>query len=166
MGGCVRFDCVKPAAAGLALDHEHQRVTIIDRDTAIDLLLIELCHHHADEVTMPTGWVIDDDRAAQQSLFVAELLDTAAPASVSRLDHRRARQERTIHEPTLFSAPERADENKMEDKRRRIPIEPIEPIEDEDSPWIGQPELRHSELLEVDETSPLLARAFRASRAS
>ncbi len=119
MRGCVRVDCVKPAAAGLALDHEHQRVTIIDRDSVADLLLIELCHHHADEVTMPTGWTIADERPAQQALFVTEFVpETTASASVSRLDHRRARRESIVEEPTLFSAAESADENDMVDKRR------------------------------------------------
>ncbi|MCB0993278.1 MAG: hypothetical protein R2770_12430 [Acidimicrobiales bacterium] len=94
-------------------------------------------------------------RWAQPSLFDDQ---TSAP----ELDGCTWRQPQSFQARTLFS--ERAD---AEEEHMSSDPQPQNEVNETPNrfPWVGESKGRHSELLEVDESSPLLARAFRASRA-
>ncbi|NOX29707.1 MAG: DUF3499 family protein [Actinobacteria bacterium] len=154
MRGCVRLGCLEAAVAGIALDPEHQRVWIVDIP-ADDPRYIGMCHSHTDLLTVPVGWSTIDERCAQIALF-----GLASPRAGSNRHQHRVQRRRPAPQRDPRTSPRLFDDE---------PADPI-PVEQEPAatsePWIGKPERRHNPLLDTDEESPLLARAFRASRAS
>ena len=160
MRGCVRVGCSDAAVAGLALDPEHQRVWIVDLPADAPRY-IGVCHAHADLLTVPEGWSIVEDRNPQGRLFVrasprrvrsAEERRRDAVASITHLEHRR--RDVDVTELQLF-----------DDTPAEVAAAPAED-DARTNTWVGDPDLRRSEHHDVDDASPLLQRAFRASRAS
>ena len=145
MRACARVHCTAAARAGVVVDSDHQHIAIIDLD-AEQPFVIGLCHRHADRLTMPAGWKISERREAQQSLFnlEPEPVVAADAVGVTPIEHQRARR--------ILDA---------EDVPGDVAVAGPRPTR-----WIGEPAARSNELLDVDDDSPLLARAFRASQAS
>lgn len=95
------------------------------------------------------------ERWAQPSLFDDQ-------ACAPDLDGCMWRQPQWFEARTLFSEHADAEEEHMSSDRQ-----PQNEVNETPNrfPWVGESKGRRSELLDVDESSPLLARAFRASRA-
>ncbi len=144
---------------------------------ADDPRYIGVCHAHAELLTVPEGWSIVEDRNPQGKLFVrasprrvrtAEQRRLDAIASVAHLEHRRRGAE--VTELQLFddlatdTSPEGSSDPVLTDAV--LPDSVLTDTEVRPTTWVGDPDLRHSAHHEVDDASPLLQRAFRASRAS
>lgn len=128
---------------------------------------IGVCRTHTELLTVPEGWTITEERHAQAALFevasprrvrrTPAQRVAAATGSLAHLDHRRPADSPAPLQ--LFEA--EADAEDPTEPAREIVAEPTP-----DSSWVGDAQHRHTELHDVDEESPLLQRAFRASRAS
>jgi hypothetical protein len=172
MRGCVRLGCRDAAVAGVALDPAHQRVWIADLP-ADDPLYIGLCHAHADRLTVPVGWSLLDERSAQAALFeVASPRRVQQPeATVSHLSLRprkAAPVEPQLIELQLFETePVEPAASAARDIAAGETVETAalgtDPVP---TSWIGDPGARQHRMLDIDAESPLLSRAFRASRAA
>jgi hypothetical protein len=136
MGGvCERPGCVRPAAAAVAADPRRLIVWLGDLETSGESVNV-LCAVHADNLAVPVGWERRDVREA----------------------------------PRLFAVPTTPPEPRP--KRRRARPAAAEVADAPPPASLG--DLHHggaelsedaTVLLSVDESSPLLARAFRAARA-
>lgn len=156
---CVRSTCRSPATAGLAIDPPRREAWLVEWH-ADAFLLSPVCERHADALTVPAGWLLHDDRQPTHGLFAERSVAAASgQGTVTRLDHRRARRERVVEEPTLFATDETTGDDATGDRAG-------DTLRNPGGDWIGDPDERHTELLDVDERTPLLARAFRASQAS
>jgi hypothetical protein len=142
-------------------------------DWPIDPILISpICSKHAEALSVPAGWLLHDDRDGESSLFAERSVAAAdstgsTRATVARLDHRRAQRDCVVEELQLFEVPE-SDETAVAADRSpaQCNAETAGLGHNPGAEWIGEPEERSNELLEVDAATPLLARAFRASQAS
>lgn len=145
---CQRPACDRSAVGRVGFDMTAQ-VVVIDGFIEAAGAVARLCAVHLDRLQAPKGWVIDDLRPGQRSLFrrdlglAADIASTpiaaggADPsATVTKIDDRRRFSARRAAEPTL----------------------PLEPENDPDGP-AAEP---HIALL--DAHTPLLARAFAQPR--
>ena len=66
---CVRPGCGGEAVAALSYDYGARRVWLDFPGEHRVPTVYELCARHADRLTVPVGWVIDDQRTAVQPLF-------------------------------------------------------------------------------------------------
>ena len=162
---CVRTQCQSPVAAGLAVNPPRREAWLIPWPED-PFLITPICDDHAESITVPSGWLLHDEREGATSLFAERSFAANETATVTRLDHRRARRALDVEELTLFALPasepmpatlEGIDEENQQDAAAQ---------DHTANQWIGEPGERHTELLDVDEKTPLLARAFRASQAS
>jgi len=160
---CVRTECSDPASAGLAVDSARREAWLIELpDDAT--LMIPVCSAHADVLSVPAGWMIHDNRDDAGSALFADRSVPEAPAraTVTRLDHRRARRSTKLEEPTLFGSNTTPTDSEIESQTP----EEEPPSQSDDDAWTGRAGAHHSEMLDVDDATPLLARAFRSSQAS
>jgi len=159
---CARTECSDLASVGLAVDSIRREAWLVDLpDDAT--LMIPICTTHADALSVPAGWMIHDNRDDAGSALFADrsVAEAPAKATVTRLDHRRARRSTKLEEPTLFGSNAAPTDSDIESQ---TPEE--EPPSRTDDAWTGHAGTHPSELLEVDDATPLLARAFRSSQAS
>jgi len=160
---CVRTQCPDPTTVGLAVDSRRREAWLVDLPEDATLL-IPVCTAHADALSVPVGWMIHDNRGSVGSALFADRSVPEAPAkaTVTRLDHRRARRSTKIDEPTLFGADKTSPETDADSPNTNN--DP--PAESDDEAWTGRSAAQQNEMLEVDDATPMLARAFRASQAS
>jgi len=164
MARCVRGTCSRNAVAGLRYDPIARTLWLLDLPGA-DHQVLALCGAHADNLTVPDGWVATDDRNGEPRLWS---MDPAAEPSTSgragrrphttrRLDHERAKRQTVFEELELFESdmrdpqgdPGSDDEATANARRSLIP---------------GAETAEAPKALDVDAGTPLLARAFRASQ--
>ncbi len=202
----MRTLCHETADAALAIDPPRREAWLIDLADEPEFVS-PICARHADLMSVPAGWLLHDERDGASALFAkrciaerpdaerrAALTATTSPAedeeaTVTRLDHRRARLQRILEEPTLFE-PGHPGTRGHDSEAADIPAasgttdDTMPPGANDHSPdadvssddtaakhnagaeWIGEPDDRHNDLLDVDGSTPLLARAFRSSQAS
>ncbi len=151
-------------SAGLAIDSPRCEAWLIEWPDD-PFLISPICKKHADTLSVPPGWLIHDERDGETSLFADRSVARAATtrATVAHLDERRARREAATEELTLFETP--VHENPDDSGRNSASDDQTEQ-HNIGAEWIGDPDERHSDMLDVDATTPLLERAFRASQAS
>lgn len=134
--------------------------------------VLALCTAHADHLTVPYGWSSHDERTGSPrlwSLTSADESPTPSPRPV-RLDHERAKRQVEVEALELFDVPADGDAEAVADVTvgstdgdhgaptdaatigaRSTLIPGVDPIADAPDDLV------------VDEGTPLLARAFRAS---
>lgn len=146
---------------GLAIDAPSGEVWLIDwPEDAV--LLSPMCSHHADALTVPAGWLLHDNRGdTNPALFADRSVARAKPiAMVTALAPQRAKGHEVVESQTLFDetlgAETDVDPNSLAASSTRPRNRGL----------IGKPEDRHSKMLDVDNSTPLLERAFRSSQAS
>ena len=161
----MRPHCPNRVAAGLAINPPRQEAWLLPWPDD-PYLISPICDEHAEALTVPAGWLLHDERDGASALFAERSVAATEPATVTRLDHRRARREVEAEELTLFDTSP-ADSASDDVDRADDTVEPVTTDQhNAGAEWIGEPDERHTELLDVDDKTPLLARAFRASQAS
>ena len=73
---CNRNGCAEPAAATLAYEYATSKVWLVDATQAPHPATYDLCHRHAEGLTVPMGWDLQDRRKV-----VAPVFDAATRAS-------------------------------------------------------------------------------------
>ncbi len=151
--------CSAPAEAGVLHDPRTRTVWLVEIP-GDDHLMTAMCTSHADTMVVPRDWEIEDLRDGHPRLWV--LADSTVPASRNRSPRRHHRV------PTSLQGPRSEATLWPEIGHGDRPEQPaVDPSEARTaSEWVGDPAARHSSLLEAGADTPLLARAFRASRAS
>ncbi|MDH3753677.1 MAG: DUF3499 family protein [Acidimicrobiia bacterium] len=171
---CDRIGCEGAATVFLLFDPRAADAWLRDIDDDTRTAAISLCVSHANRVTVPNGWTLTDERVPGNRL---------APASRAAAAPRAVRTLRLADEPEA-RAPEvdepHADEPEADELEARAPeADEAEAEADEaeaDEPVVERPTLwsddeshdphdddRTPEPLRVDESTPLLSRAFRAA---
>ncbi|GEM_PF-2334043 len=165
MASCVRGTCNREAVAGFRYDPVGRTLLLLDMPGDQDQVLA-LCGAHADNLTVPDGWVATDERTGEPRLWslepaLAATKSANVPAArpAARLDHERAKRQTSFEELALFDIDLRetsdtaktggADTAAADARQALIP---------------GAEDATVAEVLEVDSGTPLLARAFRASK--
>jgi len=141
MRRCSRPTCPEHGVVAVAFD-AGSRVAVFEAPTEWSALI--LCRPCADRLTLPAGWTWLDG-AGQMALF-PELATVVVPAPALEL---------------VEEDPPPLDQLEL--------FEPPAAIEPDPDGWswpVGLDDGPIDELASVDESTPLLARAFRASQAS
>ncbi len=151
---CMRPGCELAAAARLTFDPVSCQAwldVLVDRPGSAQ----EVCELHADRLTLPRGWMLCDRRADEPALFVGASTSAATPTAPAA--------------PTAPSAPV------VRRRRRSVApqpsLTPPAPVAAElfDAPpdplaaATPPPPAASEDPLELSASSPLLARAFRAT---
>lgn len=76
MRQCNRSACSEPAAATLGYDYATRTAWLVDAISEPHPATYDLCHRHADGLTIPMGWELHDQRR-----IVTPLFDARAQAS-------------------------------------------------------------------------------------
>ncbi|MCU0270883.1 MAG: DUF3499 family protein [Acidimicrobiales bacterium] len=66
---CNRPACSEPAAATYGYDYAERTVWLVDVTTQPHPATYDLCHRHADGLTVPVGWDLRDRRNVVSSLI-------------------------------------------------------------------------------------------------
>jgi Protein of unknown function (DUF3499) len=66
---CARPACSQPAAATLSYDYDARSAWIDLLDDEAHPMRHDLCGPHADQLSVPVGWDLDDRRVAVAPLF-------------------------------------------------------------------------------------------------
>lgn len=145
---CDRVGCDAEARALLVFDPRECSAWLVDLEPGGRTVGIELCPGHADRITVPVGWGFADDRrpGAQHDTPPLRLADEPEPAApvetpadaASVDDEKIDVDPDDVDRPTLWTAEATADDDELDAD------------DDADS-------------LAVDESTPLLSRAFRAA---
>lgn len=171
MGGvCERPGCSRSAAAAVAADPRRQIVWIGDLETSIESVNV-LCAPHADNLAAPVGWERRDLRDAPRLFAVPSPSTQAAPAKPRRRSARNG-------SPTMTGAPavpQRLDVGLPLDPPAADPVAApaassrpapgLNPALQELHRANSQLSAATSALLSAGGETPMLARAFRTSRA-
>ncbi|HEC10781.1 MAG TPA: hypothetical protein ENI86_14635 [Acidimicrobiales bacterium] len=169
MALCAHMGCSAPAEAGLLHDPGSRTVWLVEIPGE-DQLMTALCSRHADSIVVPRGWEIQDRRDGHPRLWVLDSTAETAPPHRSRRSRRRAGSppDETPSDATLWSEGNSEDTAPRPSDTADTAQQPSDTASDtrNTSDWVGDPAERRSSLLETSEETPLLARAFRASRAS
>ena len=135
--GLVRKLCERPGCAGLAevsygIDKAQLLVWVDNRAVPERELAGRLCRRHADALSVPRGWTIDDRRDAVPKLF--RVIDDPQPPPVTRT--KRVASKKTERErPSLFEG------NPDPDETQAIPWSPrlAKSVQaDDDQPVFGR----------------------------
>lgn len=162
---CARGTCSREAVAGLGYDPVARSIWLVDLP-GDDHQVLALCAGHADNLTVPHGWDSHDERSGEPRFWsfapsVEAELEVAAASPPTRIDHARARREIVVEELELFgSSGGEADASSTDDGASEdAPIE----VGARGSLIPGVDAVAETAELHVDDGTPLLARAFRAS---
>lgn len=162
MDRCARGTCGRVAVTGLVYDPVGRSIWLVDLPADRHEVLA-LCRAHADNIVVPQGWTSSDRQTGSARLWNVAPGDdmgdgqrVAHPASrPTRLEHARARRRLDVEPLALFD-PDRMDELDFADRGNAVARSALIPVLD------GKSELA----VDVDdENTPLLARAFRSTRA-
>lgn len=191
---CGRVGCGEPLVAVMLMSPQDTQAWLVGPDHEFAAEGVGLCGVHADRITVPFGWTLDDDRPAKPKRrrkkaapsTASEPAPTKAPAApAERSEPGQAHEEAAaelVSEPfdddyvapeDQFREPEvavgnRPDESADDDSPRLSVVAPDE--EAEPQTGIGdeeQPALWDEPTApnaEPDESTPLLQRAFRVVR--
>ena len=160
---CVRGTCSREAVAGLGYDPVARSLWLMDLP-GDDHEVLALCAGHADNLVVPDWWTSHDQRSGEPRLWSLAPEPPAAegPAPApTRLDHERARRETEVEVLALFDDVETAATDAVEEVDAP---EPSVEVGARGSLIPGVTDDAVGEELTVGERTPLLARAFRASR--
>ena len=152
---CERPGCSAPAEVSYGIDNGALLVWIDNRPLPERELAGRLCRRHADAISVPRGWSIDDRRQAIPQLFRQSDLPAAEPVKKQKKPPKAAKStEPNEKKLTLFEtiAEELAEIEKVEealipaadpDETRAIPWSPrlsgaYEEDEDQDAPILGR----------------------------
>jgi len=152
-GQCARVTCANPATALLVFDPRETWARLCDYDSSSRVVGISLCAEHGDSVRVPDGWTIVDDRTGVPRLAAVPTAadeSTSPAASAQPVEADEPAESRVDETDAGEAPPDEADEA----------ASPTLWSVDEEEPD-GDDETRDD--LDVDETTPLLSRAFRAA---
>lgn len=65
---CARAGCGTPALALLSFDYESRAAWLDDPPGGAEVAGYDLCATHADRLTVPRGWVLEDRRSVVRAL--------------------------------------------------------------------------------------------------
>jgi hypothetical protein len=68
---CSRPGCSERAAVTLTYDYRHSHVWLDELIVERDPHAYDLCVRHAERLSVPHGWRLDDRRALQQQILLA-----------------------------------------------------------------------------------------------
>ena len=163
MSRCARGTCSRDADAGLGYNPLERSVWLVDLP-ADEQQLLALCRAHADNLTVPHGWKSRDERTGAPRLWslgpAAEIVQR--PPGPTRIDHARAKRQTKV-EPLELFGPADTDPAADIDSAADADIQPITGARPSLIPGVGMKQ--PPDELQVGASSPLLARAFRASSA-
>ena len=191
MARCARGTCGRSATASLGYDPVGRTVWLDDLP-GDDHQVLALCTAHADNLRVPDGWTSDDVRSGSPRLWAVGPSESETITSESevrrlaRIDHERAKRQTDVEVLALFEHP--GDEATPEpDEQLEFDghVRPDEPAaeavpeggavhgadeEESPDPVSGAraaliPGAVQRDVVEADESTPLLARAFRATSA-
>lgn len=157
---CERPGCSAPAEVSYGIDNSALLVWIDNRPLPERELAGRLCRRHADAISVPRGWSVDDRRQAIPQLFRPSDLPAAGPVKKEKKPAKVAKSiEPNEKKLTLFETiaeelaeiekvqevveVERAHEVADPDETRAIPWSPrlsgsYEEDEDQDAPVLGR----------------------------
>ena len=145
-GQCARPTCANPAVTLLVFDPRETWARLADYDPTARTVGVTLCPEHADAVTVPSGWTIIDDRTE------------------------RGRRLAPVPEPPVEDAePDEELDTVDEGGRADDDADDADDADEGEDPSAGSPTLwsvderEPVDDLDVDESTPLLSRAFRAA---
>ena len=156
---CERPGCAALAEVSYGIDNSALLVWVDNRPISDREIAGRLCRRHADAISVPRGWTIDDRRQAIPQLFRQGDLPKAEPAKKpKRVPKVAPTAEEDSRKLTLF---ETIAEELAEIEKAQEPA-PTDPDETRAIPW--SPRLTGSFSEDVDEVQPtmgrLLGRAF------
>lgn len=167
---CERPGCSAPADVSYGIDKVGLTVWVDNRAVPEREHAGRLCRRHANALTVPRGWTLDDRREAIPRLFKALAEEVAAKETPSKRTTRTKRKEPSVvvEPPTLFEAPKVntavevgavADVSLQDETVTPLAVDPDET---QAIPW--SPRLSSSASADDDDDAPvfgrLLGRAF------
>jgi hypothetical protein len=147
---CERPGCSAPAEVSYGIDNSTLLVWIDNRPIPERELAGRLCRRHADAISVPRGWTVDDRRQAIPQLFRPSDLPVVEPVKKEKKPAKSAKTTETNEKKlTLFEtiAEELAEIEKVQvttdpDETRAIPWSPrlsgAYEEEDQDVPVLGR----------------------------
>jgi hypothetical protein len=148
---CERPGCSAPAEVSYGIDNSALLVWLDNRPLPERELAGRLCRRHADAISVPRGWNVDDRRQAIPQLFRPSDIPAAEPVKKERKPAKSAKSaEKNDKKLSLFEtiAEELAEIEKVQvapdpDETRAIPWSPrlsgsYEEDEDQDAPVLGR----------------------------
>ena len=175
---CERPGCAAPAEVSYGIDNSALLVWVDNRPIPERELAGRLCRRHADAISVPRGWTIDDRRQAVPQLFRQADMPQAEPVKKEKRapkvvsSDEEKRKKLTLFETIAeeLAAIEKAQEPAavasvdvvMEEVVVEVdvvvddPVEPIDPDETRAIPW--SPRLTGSYSEDDEEEQPVLGR--------
>jgi hypothetical protein len=160
---CSRIGCDAAAVASFSFDALHELAWL---DTVVEARGAGfLCQVHAERLTPPRGWSLLDRRSPEPKLFVAPAVIPGAPTEPKRgREPRRNRAARARHTKSTAAA-EGAEAPAPSGTTTRSPGEPELPFDaPPPMPTTWSPRNLPALEEEIDDRTPLLARAFESLR--
>lgn len=149
---CERPGCAAPAEVSYGIDNSALLVWVDNRPIPERELAGRLCRRHADAISVPRGWTIDDRRQAVPQLFRQADMPQAEPVKKTKRAPKVAQPETgNSKKMTLF---ETIAEELAEIEKAQDPV--TDPDETRAIPW--SPRLTGSYSEDEDENQPVLGR--------
>ena len=152
---CERPGCSAPAEVSYGIDNSALLVWIDNRPLPERELAGRLCRRHADAISVPRGWSIDDRRQAIPQLFRLSDLPAGEPVKKQKKPPKVAKStEPNEKKLTLFETI--AEELAEIEKVQEAPIPAADPDETRAIPW--SPRLSGAYEEDEDQDAPILGR--------
>lgn len=152
---CERPGCSAPAEVSYGIDNSALLVWIDNRPLPERELAGRLCRRHADAISVPRGWSIDDRRQAIPQLFRQSDLPAGEPVKKQKKPPKVAKStEPNVKKLTLFETI--AEELAEIEKVQEAPIPAADPDETRAIPW--SPRLSGAYEEDEDQDAPILGR--------
>lgn len=152
---CERPGCSAPAEVSYGIDNSALLVWIDNRPLPERELAGRLCRRHADAISVPRGWSIDDRRQAIPQLFRQSDLPAGEPVKKQKKPPKVAKStEPNEKKLTLFETI--AEELAEIEKVQEAPIPAADPDETRAIPW--SPRLSGAYEEDEDQDAPILGR--------
>lgn len=159
---CERPGCAAPAEVSYGIDNSALLVWVDNRPIPERELAGRLCRRHADAISVPRGWTIDDRRQAIPQLFRQADMPQAEPVKKTKRAPKVAPPDETTKKLTLFEtiAEELAEMEKAPSAEPVAAEEShdvsVDPDETRAIPW--SPRLTGAYAEDDDEDQPVLGR--------
>ena len=140
---CERPGCAAPAEVSYGIDNSALLVWVDNRPIPERELAGRLCRRHADAISVPRGWTVDDRRLAVPQLFRQADMPQAEPAKkVKKVPKAVPTAEQNTKKLTLFEtiAEELAEIEKAQEPSAKAPVEMQEVREPESEPSSFDPD--------------------------
>ncbi|MCE2818370.1 MAG: DUF3499 family protein [Ilumatobacteraceae bacterium] len=152
---CERPGCSAPAEVSYGIDNAALLVWIDNRPLPERELAGRLCRRHADALSVPRGWSVDDRRQAIPQLFRPADLPAAEPVKKAKKPPKPAKStEPNEKKLSLFETI--AEELAEIEKVQEAPIPTADPDETRAIPW--SPRLSGAYEEDEDQDAPILGR--------